>query len=141
MSNKSEWFIVEDIEKFVESTRVLIFNSFGKTNETELDELSFLISDLPAEEVEELNSSLSQEECMIIAKDFIKKEQNKKTLSTRFIISNKLYMAMIESFNSRFISNMLNHLVNKGLLDTAYDADANDFIFWVKEENENRETD
>jgi hypothetical protein len=141
MGNKSEWFIIDDIEKFIESTRVLVFNSFGKTNETELDDLSFLLSDLPKEEVEELNSSLSQEECMIIAKEFIRKEQNKKTLSTRFTISNKRYMGMVESFNSRLISNMLNHLVNKGLLDTAYDADSNDFVFWVKEESENRETD
>jgi hypothetical protein len=50
-------------------------------------------------------------------------------------------MEMIESFNSRMISNMLNHLVNRGLLETAYDADSNDFVFWIKDETENRETD
>jgi hypothetical protein len=139
--SKSEWFIVDDVNKFVESTRVLVFNSFGKTNETELDDLSFLLADLPNNEVDELNSSLSQEECMIISKEFIRQEYNKKTKDSRNIISNKKYMEMIESFNSRMISNMLNHLVNKGLLETAYDVDSNDFVFWIKEEKENRETD
>jgi len=139
--SKSEWFIVDDVNKFVESTRVLVFNSFGKTNETELDDLSFLLADLPNNEVDELNSSLSQEECMIISKEFIRQEYNKKTKDSRHIISNKKYMEMIESFNSRMISNMLNHLVNKGLLETAYDVDSNDFVFWIKEEKENRETD
>ena len=139
--SKSEWFIVDDIDKFVESTRVLVFNSFGKTNETELDDLSFLLADLPKNEIDELNNSLSQEECMIMAKDFLRKEYNKKTKNSRHIISNKKYMDMIESFNSRMISNMLNHLVNKGLLETGYDVDSNDFVFWIKEEPENRETD
>ncbi len=139
--SKSEWFIVDDVSKFIESTRVLVFNSFGKTNETELDDLSFLLADLPKNEVDELNDSLSQEECMIIAKDFIKQEHNRKTKRIRNIISNTKYMEMIESFNSRMISNMLNHLVNRGLLETAYDADSNDFVFWIKDETENRETD
>jgi hypothetical protein len=41
------------------------------------------------------------------------------------------------------VSNILNSLVNKGLVETAYDAEANDFIFWVSDENkkENPETD
>jgi hypothetical protein len=38
------------------------------------------------------------------------------------------------------ISNILNSLVNKGVLDSAYDSDQNDFIFWVKEEEEEDDT-
>jgi hypothetical protein len=34
------------------------------------------------------------------------------------------------------ISNILNSLVNKGVLDSAYDSDQNDFIFWVKDDDE-----
>jgi hypothetical protein len=36
------------------------------------------------------------------------------------------------------ISNILNSLVNKGILDSAYDSDQNDFIFWVKEEDDTK---
>lgn len=133
MKQDNEWFIIEDIDQFIESTRVLIFNAFGKTEETELDELSFLITNLDKDEIEELNKTLTQEECSIIAKDYITKETNKKTKKTRFIISTEKYMAMIESFNSRMVSNMLNHLTNIGVLESAYDSKSNDFIFWVKE--------
>jgi hypothetical protein len=31
------------------------------------------------------------------------------------------------------ISNMLNNLVNKGVLDSGFDDESNDFIFWIKD--------
>jgi hypothetical protein len=37
------------------------------------------------------------------------------------------------------VSNILNSLVNKGVLDSAYDDEQNDFIFWVKEEKQKPE--
>jgi hypothetical protein len=39
------------------------------------------------------------------------------------------------------ISNILNNLVNKGVLESAYDADLNDFVFWIKEEDEQNNKD
>jgi hypothetical protein len=36
------------------------------------------------------------------------------------------------------VSNILNTLVNKGVLDSAFDTDQNDFIFWVKEDENNK---
>jgi hypothetical protein len=36
------------------------------------------------------------------------------------------------------VSNMLNNLVNKGMIETGYDDETNDFIFWIKDENENQ---
>lgn len=133
MNHNNEKFIIDDINKFIESTRVLVFNSFGKSEDNQIDELSLLLSDLDTEEINELNQILTQHECEIISQEFIKKEINKKTKIVRFTISTNQYMAMIESFNSRMISNMLNNMVNKGLLETAYDIDSNDFVFWVKE--------
>lgn len=132
MNDSNEVFIIDDLPKFIESTRVLVFNTFGETEEG-IDELSFLLSELDKEEVAELNETLTQQECEIISKDFIRKDTNKKTKKIRFTISTKKYMAMIESFNSRMISNMLNNMVNRDLLETAYDVDANDFVFWVKD--------
>ena len=36
-------------------------------------------------------------------------------------------------------SKILNGLVNKGLVETAYDSESNDFIFWVKDDNKKEE--
>jgi hypothetical protein len=145
MKNKKEWFQVINLDKFIESTRVLIFNSFGKNNEKQQDELSFILEDLPKAEIEELNTVLTQEECMIMSKEFLKERKNNKTKQTTFLITNQKYLEMVESFNSRMISNMLNNLVNKGLLETAYDSESNDFVFWIKDndknQNEKSETD
>ena len=65
--------------------------------------------------------------------------KNKKTM---YVISEKKYMAMIESFNERLVSNMLKNLTQIGLLESAYDSELNDFIFWIKEQdqpNENKD--
>lgn len=133
---EKESFIVDDLNKLVEATRVLVFDNFGKTNKEEQDELSFLMTDLGSDDIEELNVVLTQEECMIIANGFVRPQINKKTKQIRYIITNGEFMEMIESFNSRMISNLLNNLVNKGVLETAYDEKCNDFIFWMKDENE-----
>lgn len=136
MKQENERFIIDDLSQFVEATRVLVFNAFGKTNETQIDELSFFLSELQEEEQDQLNQTLTQEECMIMSKDFVRKEFNKKTKQIRFTISTNKYMEMIESFNGRMISNMLNNLVNRGILESAYDTEANDFIFWIKDNDQ-----
>jgi hypothetical protein len=133
-------FVIDDITKFIESTRVLVFDAFGKTKDYTLDDLSILLSDLADEEVEELNQMLTQDECVIMSKDFIKTRINKKTKNKTYTIDTKTYMEMIECFNSRMVSNMINNLVNRGLLETAYDTECNDFVFWVKEKDSDDKT-
>ena len=141
MSNP-EWFIIDDLQKFVESTRVLIFDNFGNT-ETDTKDLLLDISKLDNKDKQELDEVLSQDECLVIAKDFVYKQKHKKTSAIRYLITNEKYMSMIESFNSRMVSNILNDLVNKNILETAYDETVDDFIFWIKDENptEKPETD
>jgi hypothetical protein len=139
MNDDNEWFAIDDLDTFIESTRVLVFNAFGKTNETDLDELSFILSELSPEHLKELNETLSQEECRVISKDYIKKEIHRKTKAIRFTISTDKYMEMIESFNSRLISNMLSSLVSNGILESAYDEKCNDFIFWIKDDENKKQ--
>lgn len=138
--SQDEWFIIDDIDKFVESTRVLVFDSFGGENQKSSDELAMLMSDLEQSEIDELDQTLTQSECILIAKKFIQKQTNKQSKKERYLISNKQYLEMIESFNARMISNLLNNLVNKGLVESAYDSESNDFIFWIKDNaEENKE--
>jgi hypothetical protein len=35
------------------------------------------------------------------------------------------------------ISNILNSLVNKGMIETAFDNKSNDFVFWIKDSKNN----
>jgi len=136
-----EIFIIDDLEKFIECTRVLIYQNFGSDTHEDILQMSFDISKLDSAEVQELDSVLSQTECLVMSKEYIKIQQHKTKKSIRYLISNKDYMKMIECFNSRMVSNMLNNLVNKGVLETAYDVESNDFIFWAKDDNTTESTD
>ena len=128
----NQHYTITNLEKFVESTRVLVFDAFGKTDNHDPGELTMNLTELKPEEQVEIDSVLSQQEGLIIARDFIReKTRNKKTI---YIISEKKYMAMIESFNERLVSNMLKNLTQSGLLESAYDSELNDFIFWIKEQ-------
>jgi len=49
-------------------------------------------------------------------------------------MNNSMFLSIIESLNDRMVSNLLNSLVNRGLVETAYDAEENDFVFWVKDD-------
>jgi len=127
---KNNKFEIKDIDKFVECSRVLVFDCMGKDKTSSLNDMKYTLLELSEEERKELNEVLSQEEAMSICKLFLRPYDNK------FIVSNKQYTKLIDSLNTRLVSNMLNNLVNRGLLETAFDHESNDFIFWVKE-NEN----
>jgi hypothetical protein len=140
---KQEWYIVKNLKEFVESSRSLVYNNFGNSvdkNDSIDSMLSMVVSD---EEKKELDSILSHEESSIIIMALLKKEINKKTKKYRYVMTEKMFLSIIESLNDRMVSNMLNGLVNKGLLETGFDEETNDFIFWIKDENkkEKRKTD
>jgi hypothetical protein len=140
---KQEWYIVKNLEEFIESSRSLVYNNFGNNvdkNDSIDNMISIVVSD---EEKKELDSVLSHEESSIIITALLKKEINKKTKKHRYVMTEKMFLSIIESLNDRMVSNMLNGLVNKGLLETGFDEETNDFIFWIKDENkkEKRKTD
>ena len=140
--NNEEWFIIKDIDELTNSARALVFNNFGKTTEPETEEEADPVNDLLLEvdpkDQKELDSVLSYSESLIIVKQHIKKQINKKTDSIRYVMSNNIFLTIIESLNDRMVSNLLNSLVNRGLVETGYDEESNDFVFWVKENDNNK---
>ncbi len=46
----------------------------------------------------------------------------------------KNFYSIIEDFNARLVSNLLQQLVAKGLIESSYDEEENDFIFWVADD-------
>lgn len=134
MAHNKEWYVVGDLSEFIEHARRLVFKFFGEVNKNQSDDLVTILSSLSIDEEKELDSTLSFAECESIAKQFLKKKINKKTKIISYYINDKILMEMLESINSRLVSNILNKLVNDGLLESAFDEEANDFIFWIKED-------
>lgn len=127
-------YIVTDLNKFVESVRQIVYAGFGDSlSEVEGDEDIDILFKLNPQEMQELDSVLSQSECMLIIKPHLTKQKNKKG-KFRYLINTEQFNRIIDDFNSRLVSNLLANLVNKGVIETAYDPDENDFIFWVKED-------
>lgn len=134
-----KWFLISNFEEFVDHSRSLVFNLFGQVNEIVEDSLTSCLSTMTKEEIEEMNITLSHEEASVIIKNHARKQINKKSQEIRYSITDKILGEIIEDLNGRMVSNILNTLVNKGVLDSGYDSEKNDFIFWVKEDADNKE--
>lgn len=136
---KNEWYVIADMPNFINSARLLVFNTFGNTDGSNITDHT-LASLNPADR-DELDSILSYDESYTIAMETIKKQHNKKTKQTRYLISDESFLSMIGFLNERMISNMLNNLVNKGILESGFDNDSNEFVFWIKGNEHKHETD
>jgi hypothetical protein len=136
---KDKWYIIHDIDAFTNHVRVLVYNAFGSgLSEDKGDpEIDDLISVKP-EDKDELDKILSFEESLNIATQIVKKQKNKKTNNIRYVVNDSIFLQVIESLNDRMVSNILNNLVNKGVLETGFDNETNDFLFWIKENDKNK---
>lgn len=128
-----EWFIINDLDEFTKSARVIVYNNFGKWKEE--SEIDSPIDYVPKEDKKDLDRLLTQDESLLIIKGIAKKQEHKKTKKIRYMITDTMFMNIIEQLNNRMVSNVLQSLVNKGLVESSYDESINDFIFWVKDEN------
>ena len=137
MSKNDDWFIVKDFEGFIEATRALVFNSFGSENTSD-NQNNFIMS-ITDKDKQELDNVLSYDESFSIVVGFLKKEKNRTTSKIRYLVNDDVYMNIIYALNDRMTSNILNNLVNKGLVETAYDSESNDFIFWIKNDEEKKD--
>jgi hypothetical protein len=128
----NETFIINDIDELVEKSRLIVYNNFGKwdTNESEV----FLDSEVINKQ--ELDQLLSYKECFSIVKEKVKKQRNKRTKKVRYILDEIIFLDIIDSLNQRMVSNTIKSLVDKGLIESGFDNEANDFVFWVKEKND-----
>ena len=130
-----EWFKITNIEQFVEATRVLVYSSFGSTdNADNFSSINTMLEKLVEEERKEIEELLPQKEAMSIFHEFGQTKRNKKR--TEFYISDEAYYEFIESLNARLVSNMLNSMADKGIIESAFDTETNDFVFWIKEDND-----
>ena len=129
---------IKDLEEFTESARRVVFSGFGKSLEETKDDFTDILEKLSMEEETEMNQILSQQEAILIVQSLVKTQTNKKTKKTRYVINEKIFGDVLEALNARLVSNILSNLTKKGLIESAYDDKLDDFVFWVKEdENKN----
>jgi hypothetical protein len=136
---KNNWYVIHDMDAFTNHARVLVYNAFGSglSDHKEDPEIDDLISVRP-EDKDELDKILSFEESFNITTQIVKKQKNKKTNSIRYMVNDTIFSEVLESLNDRMVSNLLNNLVNKGILETGFDNETNDFLFWIKENDKNK---
>lgn len=140
-----DWY-VKDFDGFINHSRAIVFKCFGESivDPQNDDDITDILSIIDAQDQEEMDRVLSKSECEIIAKGFMKIKTSKKSNKTKYFINEKILYDILESFNNRMASNIVNKLVNDGVLESAFDMEKNDFIFWRKDienKKENPETD
>jgi hypothetical protein len=133
----SDWFVISDLEEFTDKARSIVYNNFGQWSDDLNKPVS--IDDVTPDELEEFNKLLSHEESLVIVKQLVKKEKHKKTQKIRYILNDKMFIRIIDDLNARMVSNIMNSLVQKGLVESAFDDTKNDFVFWIKENDEQNE--
>lgn len=131
------WYLIKDFDSFVDHARSLVFKFFGTMNDEINDPLSETLSVLNDMEAEELDKVLSHDESALIIRNHTKISINPKTKVESFKITDEILYKVLEELNSRLVSNILAQLVNKNILETAFDNEKNDFVFWIKNEPDN----
>lgn len=129
-STNDDWYQIQDLDNFVDSARSIVFKNYGSGDQTEKD----IIDTLSDKEKEELDQLLSHNETLSIIKSLVKLQRNKKTKKQRLMINDSIFIEIIQSLGDRLTSNLLNSLVNRGLVETAFDETSDDFIFWIKDD-------
>ena len=133
-------YIIDNLDNFTDSARRLVYNGFDKGSVEDPDEFTELVTQISPEEEKELDKVLSHDEALVIVKSMAKEQKHKYEDKSRYIIDEKIFSEIIEAMNARLVSNILTSLANKGMIESAYDSDINDFVFWIKD-NETPETD
>jgi hypothetical protein len=136
---KNDWHQIKNYSEFVEHTRLLVFKLFGEeSDDNPISNIIDMSMPLNTKDKEEMDKMLSYEESSVIVNSFARHKINKKTKETAYFITQQILMDIVESLNSRLVSNILNKLVNDGILESAYDSEKQDFIFWMPENHENK---
>ena len=128
----NEWFIIKDLESFVKYTRKLVFESYDN------DKFSNNSTNLSSTDQEELEKLLPYNESLVIVQSIAKKQKNKKNNKTRLVINENIYIDILTGLGERMTSNIIQGLVKKGLIETAFDDESNDFVFWIKDEDKEK---
>lgn len=131
------WMEIINLDKLADFSRRIIYHNFDESNDQYSDkEFLEIVTQmkLNAENYEELEELLPIKETTNILKSFcILKNRKKRTV---YIIKEDDYDEFLVQLGQRMISNIILGLVKKGLVESAFDDEKNDFVFWVKKQDD-----
>ena len=135
--SEPDWYVISDLSDFTDKARSIVYNNYGSwDNESDVEDL---MDDVAETEREDFDKMLSHQECLVIVKENIKRERNKKNRKVRYILNDEIFVEIITKLNDRLTSNIMSSLVQKGLVESAFDDEENDFVFWVKNNEDKNE--
>jgi len=135
--SEPDWYVISDLSDFTDKARSIVYNNYGSwDNESDVEDL---MDDVAETEREDFDKMLSHQECLVIVKENLKRERNKKTKKIRYILNDEIFVEIISKLNDRLTSNIMSSLVQKGLVESAFDDEENDFVFWVKNNEDKNE--
>ena len=126
-----EWFVITDLNEFTEKVRNIVYNNFGKWHDNQDVDIEQTIDNVA--DKQDLDKILTQQESILIVKELVRRQKNRDKTKTRYIVNDEIFLDIVEKLNSRMVSNVLKELVAKNLIESSYDSELDDFVFWVKD--------
>ena len=123
-------YVIKDLGQFAVYIRKISLHKFFETNTVVDDEFSssFLKEKENIKNDDEI-ISIKEVENIIFS---LARENNEEEL----LLNDKILYNIIEAINERIVTNLLNILASKDIVESAFDEKVNDFVFWIKEEND-----
>ena len=121
-------YLISDLNEFSINIRKISFEKFSEANSVANDEFSPCLS--KEKQSSEIDDVITVDEVKtIILSNVIK-------INEEYKFKEKTFIKILEEINSRMVSNILNNLVKKNIVDVAFDENQNDFVFWVKDKDD-----
>jgi len=135
------WMEIVNIDKLVDFSRRVIFYNFDEDND-DLDDEDFMkkIEKIESKDSAEMNKVLPRDEVKAIFLYLIVKRRNKNTKKVAKFIKEENYEEDLAQLNQRMVSNIVKGLVSRGLVESAFDSEKNDFVFWVRTDYDDRKS-
>lgn len=118
-------YTMQDPDEFINQIRRLVFAGFGLKDLAD-NELQHLLDEIDEEEMER---TISFDECKLIAMEYLEPKKIRRKI--KYFLTEDNFTNLVEAINTRLVSNLITELVDMGQLESAWDNEANDFIFWV----------
>lgn len=131
----NQWFAINDIIEFTDKTRFIVYNNFGKWGLD--DSVDTLMDPIEEGNQSDIDQVLSHAEALTIVQQIAQQQADEITKEIKYCLNEQLFIQIIEELNARMVSNVLSDLLNKGIVESAYDTEANDFVFWIKNNDKN----
>jgi len=134
---KQRIYEITDIDEFVKSLRSIILENFYEEEDKKKSTSEF--DSLMKSKRKKIEEKLTIQEAENIIRPMLKTVVN-NIGEIEHTISHKGFKKMLDELNKRVISNILIELSAEGLIESGFDEEKNDFIFWIpnKEDSENQ---